>query len=80
MRKGMPNDRELCDASTALADWFISQEINVAQSAIIMIHFLGVIIGDYATDVSDLQEGIKRTNEGIEYRSAHAFAVKHHLI
>lgn len=71
--------QELVNASEALANWFISQELSLGNSAIVMVHLLSVMTADRATDAKDLEVGIKDLNASLTYQSANAFVVKHNI-
>lgn len=72
--------QEVTEASAALADWFVSQEISTGNAAIVMIHLLGVMTGDRANDANDLMEGLEHIHGSLDYTAARVFAVKHNLI
>lgn len=69
--------QEVSHVAEALCEWFISQDISVPNSAIVMIHLLGVMMGDHASDVSDLKTGAGMVTEAIAGIAAHAFCTKH---
>jgi hypothetical protein len=49
--------KERADATKSLVDWFISQEINQSESAVIACNIVGIVVGCLAPSDEDLLEG-----------------------